>query len=241
MPITETLFISDLHLHAERPDILSLFSRFLKNRVPHAEALYILGDLFEAWIGDDEDDVIYQNIQQQLSFATQSTPIYVMHGNRDFLLGKGFEQKTGCHLLAETHNIDLYGTPTLLMHGDSLCTEDVAYQQMRTQLRNTVWQEEFLDKPLIERRFMAKQLRERSKTDSAEKAEDIMDVTPSVVEAMLEKYAAKRLIHGHTHRPAVHDHNVNGQNCERIVLADWYKQGEVWVFSDEGGRREVIV
>ena len=218
----EILFIADLHLDSKRPAIIALCLEFLADRAQPAEALYILGDLFEVWLGDDEDDPVYQEILRALHQLTSSgTPVFIMHGNRDFLLGAGFVEKTGCQLITEPHIIDLYGVPTLLMHGDALCTLDIEYQAFRQQVRNPQWQERFLAQPLAQRRILARQARAYSMTKNQTSAEAIMDVTTEAVISTLEQYKIYHLIHGHTHRPGVHQLTVNGKAATRRVLGDW--------------------
>lgn len=227
--MTATLFISDLHLDPRRPAVTSLFLGFLSELHPRdCAGLYILGDLFEAWIGDDEDDAHYREVVAGLRAATdRGLKLSVMHGNRDFLLGQGFSSDTGCELLADPTRIDLGGQATLLMHGDTLCTDDLEYQQFRTLVRNPDWQRQFLAKPLVERRQIAAHLRETSRQRTGEKQSDIMDVNPDTVNETLRQQGVRRLIHGHTHRPAVHDLSIDGQPAQRIVLGDWYEQGSV--------------
>ncbi len=229
----ETLFIADLHLHEERPEILSLFLKFLAERAPQADSLYILGDLFEAWIGDDDDTAMVQTIKVGLRRLSDQIPVFVMHGNRDFLLADGFAQETGCRLLPETQVIDLYGEPTLLMHGDTLCSDDVAYLQMRQTLRNPLWQKDFLSKSLAERRVMAEQLRMQSQAATQAKTEQIMDANRHTVVQALITHKVRKMIHGHTHRPHIHTLVVAEQACQRIVLGDWYKHGSVLMCNDE--------
>ncbi|MDM8547323.1 UDP-2,3-diacylglucosamine diphosphatase [Candidatus Venteria ishoeyi] len=226
-----TLFISDLHLDASRPEIIQLFLQLLNCEAKQAEALYILGDLFEFWIGDDEDHEAVQVIKAALKALTQSgVPVFLMHGNRDFLLGEGFCQATGCTLLDEGCVIDLYGTPTVLMHGDSLCTDDVPYQQLRQQLRNPLWQQQVLAKSREERRALALQMRSQSGEANTQKSTDIMDVNADAVKQLFlqhQQQGVKCLIHGHTHRPATHDLVIDGLIMQRIVLGDWYQQGSI--------------
>ncbi len=223
----ETLFISDLHLDEERPKILSLFLTFLAQRAPQAERLFILGDLFETWIGDDDDTPVYQVIKDGLKQLSTQIPVFIMQGNRDFLLGETFAQETGCSLLPETHLIDLYGIPTLLMHGDTLCTEDTAYLQLRQILRNPLWQQDFLSKSLEQRRFLARQLRAQSQAATQEKSTAIMDANPQAVLTAFQTHDVQYLIHGHTHRPNIHALEIQGKNCKRLVLGDWYTQGSL--------------
>jgi len=228
-----TLFISDLHLDAARPQITQLFLDFLKTEASRAQALYILGDFFEAWIGDDDPDPHHARVMDGVHTLTGSgIPVYFMHGNRDFLIGAEFERKTGCTLLAEPTVMNLYGTRTLLMHGDTLCTDDLEYQKFRRQVRNPAWQKTFLAKPFAERRAFAQQARAASQTQTAAKPDYLMDVNQREVERVMTEHGATRLIHGHTHRPAIHRFAVNGQNLTRIVLGDWYEQSSILVARD---------
>lgn len=230
-----TLFISDLHLNAEQPDTITLFLDFLASRVRQAEALYILGDLFEVWLGDDLPLPGYGPVLEAMKKASNSgTPIYVMHGNRDFLLAEGFEQQSGATLIADPTVIDLYGTPTLLMHGDQLCTDDLPYQAMRRQLHDPQWIAAFLAKTAQERIDFARQLRERSKKETGEKNEAIMDVNADAVAATLREHQVNQLIHGHTHRPAVHHFKLDEQPAVRYVLSDWYTRGGALVCDEAG-------
>ncbi|TNE70980.1 MAG: UDP-2,3-diacylglucosamine diphosphatase [Gammaproteobacteria bacterium] len=222
-----TLFISDLHLEESRPDITEAFLSFLKQKASGVEQLYILGDFFEAWIGDDEKTPLQERIAEALrEVSAGGTEIFLMHGNRDFLIGEAFCNRAGATLLADPTVIDLYGTPTLLMHGDSLCTADVEYQKFRASMRNPQMIQMMLARPLEDRQQMARQLREISMAKNQGKAETIMDVTPEEVVKEMEKHSVQRLIHGHTHRPAIHELNANGQQAWRIVLGDWDRN--VW-------------
>ncbi|NMT64585.1 UDP-2,3-diacylglucosamine diphosphatase [Marinobacter orientalis] len=218
-----TLFISDLHLEESRPDITNAFLAFLDETARGVEQLYILGDFFEAWIGDDERTPLQEQIAEALRTVTASgTELFLMHGNRDFLIGEDYCNRIGATLLLEDPTvIDLYGTPTLLMHGDSLCTADVEYQKFRANMRNPQWQQMILQRPLAERQQMARQLREISMAKNKGKEEFIMDVTPDEVVREMEAHGVRRLIHGHTHRPAVHHLEVSGKPATRIVLGDW--------------------
>ncbi len=220
------LFISDLHLHESRPLITRAFFHFLHTQASTSEALYILGDFFDAWVGDDDDADLPQEVARELFTLKQNgVAIYFQHGNRDFLLGDDYAHKSGMVLLPESHIIDLYGTPTLLLHGDTLCTADKDYQQFRSMVRNSQWQQQILAQPLSARRALAAQLREKSQSMNSMKAEDIMDVTPAEVIDQMEKAQVTRLIHGHTHRPARHPLVINGNPAERIVLGDWHSHG----------------
>ncbi len=222
-----TLFISDLHLCTSRPQINDTFFKFLDTIVPHAEALYVLGDLFEYWPGDDDlTDPLHTEVAARFSHLNAlGVKLYLMHGNRDFLMGKVFCEATGMTLIPDPSTIDLYATPTLLMHGDTLCTDDVHYQTFRTQVRSSDWQRAFLGKPLIERKTLIEEMRSKSKQAQAEKTLDIMDVNQQSVVDALRQHHYPRLIHGHTHRPAKHIHVIDNHPCERWVLTDWYTHG----------------
>lgn len=222
-----TLFISDLHLDGSRPAVTQLFFSFLAGEARRADALYILGDLFEAWIGDDDDDAHHQAVLSRLQALSRTVPVAVMHGNRDFLLGERFARESGCRLLAEAEVVHLYGVPTLLMHGDQLCTDDDAYQAFRRTARDPGWQRDMLARPLAERRAIARQARDRSAIENAMKADAIMDVNADAVADAMRRHGVRRMIHGHTHRPAVHELDLGGTPATRIVLGDWYDQGSV--------------
>lgn len=230
-----TLFISDLHLDASRPAVTELFGRFLHDEARGADALYILGDLFEAWVGDDDSSEVGAYVAAHLrEIADAGVPVYFIRGNRDFLVGTEYAQRSGFRILPDPAVAVLYGKPTLLMHGDLLCTEDVAYQQFRAQTRNPAWQAQFLAQPLAARLAFAAQARAASmarqkemKGDDRAQFETITDVTPATVEATFARYGIDTLVHGHTHRPAIHDLNVDGRARQRIVLGDWYEQGSV--------------
>jgi len=230
-----TLFIADLHLDPARPAITDLFLDFLATEARAASALYILGDLFEAWIGDDDDAPHHRPVVAALrDLSTQDTAVHVAHGNRDFLLGAGFAAASGAQLLGEQTVIDLFGTPTLLMHGDTLCTDDTAYLAFRAQVRDPDWQHEFLATPLAERRQIAQGLRERSAASTRDKPAEIMDVNAAAVAQTMRAAGVHQLIHGHTHRPAIHEFELDGEPARRIVLGDWYTQGSVLRCSAEG-------
>nr|WP_288357279.1 UDP-2,3-diacylglucosamine diphosphatase [uncultured Pseudomonas sp.] len=229
------LLISDLHLEEERPDISRAFLHFLDTRARQAEALYILGDFFEVWIGDDAMTPFQRGIAEALQrLSDGGTRIYLMHGNRDFLLGKAFCREAGCTLLGDPHMVTLNGEKVLLMHGDSLCTLDVGYQKMRRLLRNPLSLFILRNLPLNSRHKLARKLRSESRSQTRMKASDIVDVTPEEVQRVMAQYGVQTLIHGHTHRPAVHELQVDGQPARRIVLGDWDKQG--WALQiDENG------
>lgn len=244
-----TLLISDLHLHPGAPAITEGFLHWLQARARGADALYILGDFFEAWIGDDLLDLVgvdptgnadlAKRVAKALRrLADAGTAIYLMHGNRDFLLGERFAREAGATLLPDPSLIRLGDTPVLLMHGDSLCTRDTAYQAFRAQARDPQWQAQVLSMPIQERIALARQLREQSGEANSNKAEDIMDVTPREVVEAMAAHGVTTLIHGHTHRPAVHDLEVDGQPARRIVLGDW-QPGQGWeiVVEDDGEPR----
>jgi len=221
-----TYFIADLHLAENRPDITACFLRFLKHDAVKAQKLYILGDLFEAWIGDDDDSAYLITIAKALStLSSFGTKIYYIHGNRDFLLGKRFAKKSTMMLLPEIDVIDLYGQNVVIMHGDTLCTRDIAYQKFRLKSRSWWWQAIIKSLPLFVRKKIAADYRTKSAAATATKSQKIMDVTPDEVVNCLEKYQSQLLIHGHTHRPAIHNINANGKHAQRIVLGDWYEQG----------------
>jgi UDP-2,3-diacylglucosamine hydrolase len=221
------LFISDIHLTETQPNITEIFLHFLKTQAQQAEALYILGDLFEAWLGDDISSPFYSSIITALKHLTQSgVPVYLMHGNRDFLIGKTFFKATGCQYLKDPSIINLYGTPTLLMHGDLLCTQDVSYQRFRKVIRHPLVKQFFLSLPLSLRKKIGSTLRKKSQVYTSTSSLNIMDVTPGVAEQQLQFHQATLLIHGHTHRPAIH---TLENNLVRIVLAAWHEEGSVLI------------
>ena len=229
------LFISDLHLEAERPDITRAFLHFLSTRARAAEALYILGDFFEAWIGDDGMDEFQHAIARALRELSDSgTRIYLMHGNRDFLIGKAFCREAGCTLLRDPSLIDLGGEKILLMHGDSLCTLDAAYMKLRRWLRNPLTLFILRNLPLATRHKLARKLRKESRAQTRMKASEIVDVTPAEVEKIMRDKGVRILIHGHTHRPAVHELEIDGRPARRIVLGDWDRQGWALEADDRG-------
>lgn len=234
-----TWFISDLHLEPARPDSIQTLLAFLAHIEARADALYILGDFFEYWIGDDilETPVgaVFKPIMQALRALRESgVPLYFLHGNRDFLIGETFAERSACELLPEEQVIDLYGTPTLIMHGDSLCTDDVAYQQARQLFRDPQWQAQVLQLSIPERVERAKAMRLESQANNQAKDERIMDVNAQAVVEVMRTHGVQHLIHGHTHRPAVHQFELNGQSAQRVVLGDWYQQAS-FVRVDEQG------
>ena len=223
-----TLFISDLHLDDRRPETTALLQEFLLQEAADAEALYILGDLFEFWLGDDVPTKCSTAVAAALAnLKDRGVPCYFMHGNRDFLLQDEYAKHAGLTLLPEESVIDLYGEQVLLMHGDSMCTDDVPYQQFRSVVRNPAWQQDFLSKPPQERLQIALQARDASAEHKDNVDMQIMDVNQTEVNAAFERHGVCRMIHGHTHRPATHNIEVNGKAAQRIVLGDWYTQGSV--------------
>ena len=235
-----TLFISDLHLCAGRPQSTRSFFDFLEREARSARALYILGDLFEYWVGDDDlGDPFNATVVAALARLVGSgVPTFLMHGNRDFVIGEAFARASGVTLLADPAVLSLYGHPVLLMHGDTLCTLDLEYQAFRGEARSEIWIRNLLRQPLAERKTAIEALRRKSEQEKRSKPAEIMDVAPAEVEATLRRYGYPRLIHGHTHRPARHVHTVDGHVCERWVLADWY-QGGSYLACDESGCRAV--
>lgn len=227
------LFISDLHLCPTRPEMIKAFLTFLKTTAKNAEALYILGDFFDAWIGDDDDTPAYKVITEALYDYSSSHKLFFMHGNRDFLVGNNFAKQAGITLLEDPYSIDLNGAPTLLMHGDSLCTQDKEYMAFRNMVRDLDWQRSFLQKSLTERRMIAAQIRATSQSMNSLRAKDIMDVTPDQVVKVMQKHSTLRLIHGHTHRPRRHQISLNEKPAERIVLGDWHESG--WYLIADAG------
>lgn len=221
----KALFISDLHLCDERPETIRAFLAFLRTTACRAEALYILGDLFEYWAGDDDDTPLGRLVAEQLAgLSDNGARVYFLAGNRDFLLGRRFAEQAGIELLADPTLIELDGSPILLSHGDALCTDDVAYQSYRKEVRAPAWCQAFLDKPLAERKQFIEQLRRKSEIAKSGKRSEIMDVNPDAVAAFLRRYNFPTLIHGHTHRPARHAHIIDDKHCERWVLADWHDE-----------------
>ncbi len=222
------LLISDLHLDAARPRITALFERFLREQARQATALYILGDLFEAWVGDDDDSELPARVADALAdLRATGVPLYFMAGNRDFLLGADYARRAGLTRLEDGVVHTLAGTPTLLLHGDTLCTDDAAYQAFRRQVRDPVWQRDFLARPLTARKDFAAQARAASRNHQQGAREALMDVNADAVAHALRAAGVRRMIHGHTHRPAIHDLLLDGAPAQRIVLGDWYEQGSL--------------
>jgi len=242
-----TLLISDLHLHPGAPDLGARFLDWLDRRAHGAAALYILGDFFDAWIGDDlldlgdADPTGHAELARRVVSALRrlsdaGTALYLMHGNRDFLLGERFADEAGATLLPDPSVVELGGEPVLLMHGDSLCTRDTTYQAFRAQARDPAWQQQILALPIPERLALARSLREQAGEATSNKAEAIMDVTPEEVARAMQAHGVDTLIHGHTHRPAVHALDLDGQPARRYVLGDWTAD-QGWEVVVEEGRR----
>lgn len=230
-----TYFIADLHLSESRPDITACFLSFLQQEAPQAKALYILGDLFEYWIGDDDKSELTNTIAAGIKALSDSgTQVFFIHGNRDFLLGKKYAERAGMTLLPEVTLVELNKQPVVIMHGDTLCTLDVDYQAFRKKSRTWWWQTMIKSLPLFVRRKIAENYRKRSAESTAMKSQDIMDVTPEEVLNCYNENKSQLIIHGHTHRPADHQWQENGQNYRRIVLGDWYEQGS-WLKIDDTG------
>jgi UDP-2,3-diacylglucosamine hydrolase len=233
--LSKTLFISDLHLSAERSDIAQCFFDFMKNETQNADALYILGDLFEVWIGDDDTNPFSQEVASAIAKVSETTPVYFIHGNRDFAIRDGFAAKCNMHLLPEQYVIDLYGRKALISHGDELCTRDIDYMKFRKKARSWWWPRLMLALPLSLRKKLAAQGRQVSKNKQMHLSEEIMDVTQAEVEAAMRKHNVDLFIHGHTHRPNVHEFTMEIQGkqqaVQRIVLGDWYSQGSILIAS----------
>ena len=220
------LLVSDLHLGTGFEPAIEQFVEFLATSAAAAETLYILGDLFESWVGGDDRSAAAERVCGALRGLSEAgVPCFVLHGNRDFLLGPGFAARTGCRLLADPVVADFDGERVLLTHGDALCTDDHAYQELRTMVRNPAWQRRFLALPLAHRETLAGEVRAGSRAHTARTVPVIMDVNPSAVDAAFRVAGVRRMIHGHTHRPAVHDLEVDGTAAQRIVLGAWYEQG----------------
>ncbi|MBL8265900.1 UDP-2,3-diacylglucosamine diphosphatase [Steroidobacter sp.] len=233
-----TLFISDLHLDGERPDITAQFLQFIAGEARQARALYILGDLFEAWIGDDDPDTDKQRVIAALRSLTRGgVPVYFIHGNRDFLIGRRFARETGVQLLSDGTSIELYGKRVLLMHGDTLCIDDPDYQRLRRIVRNPLVQFVLRCLSLKQRQKLAARMRAGSKAhiESMDRSKpQIMDVNQGAVVQTFQQQHADFIVHGHTHRPAVHEVKIGDQVATRIVLGDWYEQGSVLRWDEKG-------
>ncbi len=231
------LFVSDLHLSSARPEPLSRFLSFLARRTRHLQALYILGDLFDQWLGDDDLTAPHPSIVQGLSELTRGgTPCFALRGNHDFLLGKGFQTASGCQLLSDPTTVWIHGTRVLLSHGDRLCTDDVEYQQWRAYTRDPDNQQAFLALPLETRSAQAAQLRRHTSLRAQLKPQDIMDVSQAAVREAFRAHGVRHLVHGHTHRPGIHHLGLNDTTATRIVLGDWYGEETVLWWDAEGYR-----
>lgn len=240
-----TLFISDLHLCVSRPNVTQLFINWIHNISPkRCDALYILGDLFEYWAGDDALIADFHGpVLAALQRLSQSgVQVYFMHGNRDFLVGQEFSAQSGVKLLSDPSLVNLYGHPVLLTHGDALCTDDVAYMQFRQQVRQQDWQQQFLSQSVAQRNAFIQNARAKSEIEKANKTMAIMDVNEAAVIALLQAYQfPSYLVHGHTHRPNRHVHQSAGHVCERWVLGDWYEQGSYLMLTDDGKLTALVI
>jgi len=229
------LFISDLHLYHQRPAVTEAFRQFLRREAVQADSLYILGDLFEAWIGDDDPDPHNRSIVTSLKALTDSgTRCFFIPGNRDFLVGDRFAAESGVSILNDGTQIDLYNQPVLLLHGDTLCTDDKGYQRFRRFVHHPATRAAFLALPVAPRRALAKRMRDQSMSTSSQKPEEIMDVNQAAVEQTMRDESVKILVHGHTHRPAAHRFKLAGSDVQRIVLGDWYSQGSILRWDSAG-------
>ncbi|MDI3359839.1 UDP-2,3-diacylglucosamine diphosphatase [Lelliottia sp. V89_10] len=230
-----TLFIADLHLQTEEPAITAGFLRFLRGEALSADALYILGDLFEAWIGDDDPNPLHRDMAAAIKALVDSgVPCFFIHGNRDFLIGKGFARESGMTLLPEEKVLDLYGRKVLIMHGDTLCTDDTGYLAFRAKVHTPWIQTLFLALPLFIRNRIAAKMRAGSKAANSSKSMTIMDVNPQAVVDVMEKHRVQWLIHGHTHRPDVHTLTANGEPAHRVVLGAWHTEGSMVKVTPDG-------
>ncbi len=231
-----SMFVSDLHLSPQRPEMVRVFQGFLRKQAAGARSLYILGDLFDYWIGDDDlDQPFHAAVAGALArLAETGCAIHFMPGNRDFLIGERFARAARLDILPDPTLIDQAGVYTLLVHGDTLCLDDLDYQAFRARVRDPAWQRDLLARPLEERRAIAFQLRSDSRSSQQSKPVDIMDVAPRAVEEAFRRYRCSRIIHGHTHRPGRHEHLIDDRRCERWVLGDWYRSGS-YLRCDERG------
>lgn len=233
--MNQTLFIADLHLSESRPDITHCFIQYINGIDPKVtDALYVLGDLFEAWIGDDDiNDFTNQIASTFNELAIKGVDTYFIHGNRDFLVRKRFARRAALKLLPEQDVIDLYGEKAVILHGDELCTRDLEYQKFRQKARSWWWPNLVLMLPLTTRQNIARKGRQKSKNNQANLSDDIMDVTENEVINCMRKHQVHLMIHGHTHRPAIHTLELDGNKAKRIVLGDWYEQGSVLVVTKD--------
>lgn len=236
-----TLFISDLHLEAGRPEIGVQFLDFLSGEARDADTLYILGDLFEVWLGDDDPNPYYAGMKAAIRELVDSgIPVFFMHGNRDFMIGDEFATETGVTILQDPELIDLHGEKVLLSHGDALCTDDVEYQRFRTMTRNPEWQAMMRAKTIQERIAHALEARQGSMEHGESLDDEITDVNQGAVEALIRKHGVDILLHGHTHRPAIHEVRLGDRTATRIVLGDWFEQGSVVRWDENGPRLETM-
>lgn len=230
-----TILISDLHLDPSRPHTLRAFLDLLESLSGRCDALYILGDFFEVWIGDDDDCTFNQQVVTALRhFTASGTPTWIMHGNRDFLLGAQFCKNSGCQLIEDPCLVDFYGRKVLLMHGDSLCIDDLEYMAFRAESRSQVWQDSMLALPIEQRRQLARQMRAESEQANSNKSSSIMDVNQGEVIRQMQQFDTSLLVHGHTHRPMTHSLETNRGPGQRIVLGDWDSQGWLLEFGADG-------
>ncbi|CAN5358212.1 UDP-2,3-diacylglucosamine diphosphatase [soil metagenome] len=236
-----TLFVSDLHVDTSHPEIAEQFHAFLREEARDAAALYILGDLFEAWIGDDDPDPVKRQVVTTLSATvSRGTPCYFMRGNRDFLASDGFARDSGCTMLDDPAPMSLYGQPVLVTHGDQLCTDDVDYQAFRRMVRNPEWQSAFLSLDVDARLAQARNARDASRVHTSRLSDEIMDVNPEAVQSLMKTHGVSMLVHGHTHRPAVHHLRIDDEPATRVVLGDWYTQGSVLRWDENGYELESL-
>lgn len=236
-----TLFISDVHISPDRPEITQQLLEFLEREAAEAEALYILGDLFEVWVGDDDPEPENHRVVHALHDLTRSgLRCCFMAGNRDFLTGQVFADHSGCEILEDPTVVDLYDQPVLLLHGDTLCTQDHEYQRFRRMVRSEDWQQHFLEKPVHHRLAMARQARDASMQHTAAKPAEIMDVSQSAVESVMREHDVYTMVHGHTHRPDIHRFELDGHPAARVVLGDWHAAGSVLRWSRDGMNLESL-
>ena len=235
-------FISDLHLQSAAEPLAGILQRYLHGQARQCSRLFVLGDLFEAWIGDDDRNPLADQLAEDFAaLAASGVQVYFQHGNRDFLLGAAFAGRAGLRLLPDPCVVELAGRAVLLSHGDRYCTSDTAYQSFRQQVRDPAWQQAFLARPLADRQAFARQARAESAAHQQGRSMELGDVEPAAVDAELALFGVDLLIHGHTHRPAMHDHRVDGRRCQRWVLADWREHGEALVMEADGSlRRETL-
>ena len=231
----KTFFISDIHISEQYPEIGEQLIDFLENQAQQSDALYILGDLFEYWLGDDDTNPQYKKIKSALKlFTDKRTPTYFMHGNRDFLIGEKFARETNITILPDPSIIELYGEKVLISHGDIFCTDDIEYQSSRKLTRDPNWQKMILGKSLKERKVFAHESRKKSSIYTQKTNEMLMDVNQNEINKTFKEYDLNQIIHGHTHKPAIHNSMINGEPHKRIVLGDWYEQGSVLKWNQSG-------